>query len=215
MHVGFGLSSRIVHPVWDSTVAEISWARLGRTVLERRSVAVIGSCSHGYLVVARVCLKKQARGYRKGCRSSMNPCVWPRSGVAGERVELAEAHAMSRTSGASDDSRGRSRTTSLRFQGIDVVQSVRAVHAANARWQCTHSLTRSRPSDVTASAAMKRLRAEGRGTLAGAIMAFWVSELVVPTVGSRPLAGALVAALRDEDRGELADQVELLPSATR
>ncbi|WP_437900587.1 hypothetical protein [Sorangium sp. So ce124] len=62
---------------------------------------------------------------------------------------------------------------------------------------------------------MKRLRDEGRGTLAGSITAFWVREPVGPMVGSWPLAGALVAALRDEERGELADQMDLLPSARR
>ncbi|WP_437916746.1 hypothetical protein WME73_19825 [Sorangium sp. So ce302] len=63
---------------------------------------------------------------------------------------------------------------------------------------------------------MKRPRAGGRGTLAGSIMAFWVGEPVGPTVGSGPLAGALVAALRDEERGELANEMELLlPSARR
>ncbi|WP_437746984.1 hypothetical protein WMF39_19375 [Sorangium sp. So ce1504] len=46
-------------------------------------------------------------------------------------------------------------------------------------------------------------------------MAFWVREPVGPMVGSGPLAGALVAALRHEERGELADRVELLPSARR
>ncbi|WP_438026046.1 hypothetical protein [Sorangium sp. So ce233] len=54
---------------------------------------------------------------------------------------------------------------------------------------------------------MKRLRAERRGMLAGSIVAFWVREPVGPRAGSGPLAGALVAALRDEERGELADQV--------
>ncbi|WP_437716303.1 hypothetical protein WMF45_07710 [Sorangium sp. So ce448] len=62
---------------------------------------------------------------------------------------------------------------------------------------------------------MKRLRAEGRDTLAESIMAFWVREPVGPRVGSGPLARALVAALRDEERGELTDQVELAPSARR
>jgi hypothetical protein len=89
MHVGAGVSSKIVHAVWDSTVAEMIWARLGRIVVERRSAAAIGSCSQGYLVVTRVCLKKQAGGYRKGCRSSMNPWTWPWPDVASERVELA------------------------------------------------------------------------------------------------------------------------------
>ncbi|WP_434041101.1 MULTISPECIES: hypothetical protein [Sorangium] len=46
-------------------------------------------------------------------------------------------------------------------------------------------------------------------------MAFWVRELVEPVLDSGPLAGALVAALRNEDRGELADQVELLLGARR
>ncbi|WP_437977134.1 hypothetical protein WMF11_08685 [Sorangium sp. So ce295] len=91
---------------------------------------------------------------------------------------------------------------------------MRAVHAANACWQRTHSLPRIRPSDVRAYAAMKRLRAEGRGTLAGSIMAFWVRELVGPMVGSGPRAGARVAALRSEDRGELGAG-ELLPSVRR
>ncbi|WP_129350746.1 hypothetical protein [Sorangium cellulosum] len=62
---------------------------------------------------------------------------------------------------------------------------------------------------------MKRLRAEGRGTLAGSIMAFWVRELLGPTVNSGPVAGALIAALRNQERGELAARVELLPSARR
>ncbi|WP_438036675.1 hypothetical protein [Sorangium sp. So ce204] len=41
-------------------------------------------------------------------------------------------------------------------------------------------------------------------------------EPVGPMVGSGTLAGALVAALRDEERGELANEMELLlPSARR
>ncbi|WP_437550942.1 hypothetical protein WME97_08285 [Sorangium sp. So ce367] len=62
---------------------------------------------------------------------------------------------------------------------------------------------------------MKWLRAEGRGTPAGSMMAFWMREPVEPMVGSGPPASALVAALRNEERGELADRVELLLRARR
>jgi hypothetical protein len=47
--------------------------------------------------------------------------------------------------------RGQSR---FAFRGSTGGQSVRAVRAANGRWQRTHSLARSRPSDVRAYAAM-------------------------------------------------------------
>ncbi|AUX19797.1 hypothetical protein SOCEGT47_063610 [Sorangium cellulosum] len=69
--------------------------------------------------------------------------------------------------------------------------------------------------DVWAYAAVERLQAEGRDRLAGSITAFWGCEPIGPMVGSGPLAGALIAALRKEERGELADQVELLPSVRR
>lgn len=41
MHVGVGISSKIVHPTWDSAIAEMSLARLGRVVVERRRAAVM------------------------------------------------------------------------------------------------------------------------------------------------------------------------------
>lgn len=82
MHVGAGASSKIVHPAWDITAAEMMWARLRRMTLERRSAAVISSCSQRHLAVARVCLEKAAEGYRKARHSSMNPYTWSRPDVA-------------------------------------------------------------------------------------------------------------------------------------
>ncbi|WP_437603658.1 hypothetical protein WMF28_18935 [Sorangium sp. So ce590] len=78
---------------------------------------------------------------------------------------------------------------------------------------------------------LAELRAHGRGALADTltsllrdasidrdpceIMARWLEELAGPMIDSGPLAAALVAALRNEKRGELADRVEPVLSARR
>ncbi|WP_437648106.1 hypothetical protein [Sorangium sp. So ce362] len=76
-----------------------------------------------------------------------------------------------------------------------------------------------------------QLRAEGRGELAdtlasllrgaaigrdpGEILAAWLDELARPIVAPGPLAAALVAVLRRQRQGELADGIQALLSASR
>jgi hypothetical protein len=65
-------------------------------------------------------------------------------------------------------------------------------------------------ADVLAYAVLKRLRAEGRESLAGTIMVDWLEEIIGPIADPAQLAAAVIPRLRAEGRGEVADAVASL-----
>jgi hypothetical protein len=72
------------------------------------------------------------------------------------------------------------------------------------------ALARTTHADVLACAMMTRLQAEERDVFAGSLMAYWLEEMAGPIIEPRRLADALIARLRAEDRGEVADEIETL-----
>ncbi|WP_437574556.1 hypothetical protein [Sorangium sp. So ce887] len=79
-----------------------------------------------------------------------------------------------------------------------------------ARWALADALGRTHPAGVLAYALVTKLRSEGRDVLAGSLMMFWARGIAGPIVDPARLAADLVAQLRVEGRGELADTIALL-----
>lgn len=72
------------------------------------------------------------------------------------------------------------------------------------------SVARADPADVLAHAAVTRLRAERRDILAASIMMFWTREIAGPMVDPGQIAAELLARLRSQGHGELADTIAQL-----
>jgi hypothetical protein len=66
-------------------------------------------------------------------------------------------------------------------------------------------LERAYSVDVLASAVLVKLRSEGRLRLAGAIMTYWLEEMIGPIVDPANLAAFVIRRLRAEGRGEVAE----------
>ncbi|WP_437965093.1 hypothetical protein WMF04_36345 [Sorangium sp. So ce260] len=79
-----------------------------------------------------------------------------------------------------------------------------------ARWALADSLGRTHPAGVLAYALVTKLRSEGRDVLAGSLMMFWARGIAGPIVDPARLAADLVAQLRAEERGDLADTIASL-----
>jgi hypothetical protein len=71
-------------------------------------------------------------------------------------------------------------------------------------------LGRAHPADVLAYALVTKLRAEGREIFAGSVMMLWAHEIAGPMVDPAPIAVELIAQLRIEGRGALADTIASL-----
>lgn len=89
-----------------------------------------------------------------------------------------------------------------------VPREPRPVHGAQRA--LIDSVARADTADVLAHAAVTRLRAEGRDTLAASIMMFWAREIAGPMVDPGQIAAELLARLRAQGHGELADTVAQL-----